>query len=294
MPEALPNVLQLRPTTNCPARCPTCTTHIKRGEPDLSFDDIAVNLAWFTEQHGVDELVFSGAEITLRPDFFDIVELVKSYDLQLVTLISSGLVWTDAMAQACTGVIDRVVVALTPVSAAAWHSERGCSARVRRSISLLIAAGVRVQTNTAITAGSIPALPDIATYIMATGIQAPIFLFPFGTGGARAVRAAGLRAWPDVMPAVASVFDTLESRSPRLKNVPPCAAGDLARFTARTSQRILVERGRQMGNHALIPPFVGMRYAVACQRCSLRPDCDGYWPSQVQAGALPCPAPVPR
>lgn len=288
---SLPRVLQIRPTTSCPARCATCTTLVKRDAPDLALDDIQANLDYFIEEHGVDELVFSGAEITLRADFREILERVRQKRFRLVTLISSGLAWTEELARACAGVIDRVVIALTPPSAMDWRSLRGRSAKARDGILLLKKARVRVQSNTVIQSSSLEVLDEIAESIERLDVEQPIFLFPFGTGGARAVKLAGVPEWSTVRAPLTRVLEALERRRPRLKNVPPCVLGPLSRFASRTTARILVERARELEHHALIPPFVGMTYAPDCARCSLEPDCDGYWPALVEAGVLPAPAP---
>jgi MoaA/NifB/PqqE/SkfB family radical SAM enzyme len=287
-----PHVLQIRPITNCPARCATCTTLIDRSAEDMSLAEIADNVRYFVETHGVDELVFSGAEITTRPDFAAILEVVREAKFSLVTLISSGLAWSEPLARACSGVIDRVVVALTPASAAEWSNPLGRMGKVRRSMSLLASAGVRVQTNTVLLSGAVAVLPEIAAEIEARDIAEPIFLFPFATGGAEAVTRTGVPAWPAIRDDVGRVLTTLEARRPVLKGLPVCALGPLARFGRKTSQRFLVERDRQREQHALIPPFVGMRFDSGCQGCSVRSECDGYWPAHVEAGTVPAPQPL--
>lgn len=289
---ALPRVLQIRPTTSCPARCATCTTLVERDAPDLTLAEIEANLAHFTERHGVEELVFSGAEITTRPDFRELLEAVSRRRFRRVTLLSSGLAWTGELASACAGVIDRVVVALTPSTAQDWKSGLGRSARIRRSMRTLKEAGVRVQSNTVIQASSVAVLDDIATAIESLDLEEPIFLYPFATGGPGAVRAAAVPAWPDVASEVGRVLERLETRRPRVKNVPLCALGPLARFATKTTQRILVERGRQLKQHGLIPPFVGMEYAPDCSPCERQAQCDGYWPAHVAAGVMPAPRPL--
>ncbi len=292
---SLPHVLQIRPTTRCPAHCATCTTLVTRDAPDLSLGEIDANLEFFVGAHGVDELVFSGAEITLRPDFVEILERVRRRSFRLVTLISSGLAWTEALASACAGVIDRVVVALTPTTAIDWRSPLGRSARVRRSIEMLHHAGVRVQSNTVLTAAAVEVLDELAESIEVLGMEDPIFLFPFATGGAEAVRAAGVPTWASIEPTVRRVLERFErgrARLPRLKNVPPCMLGDLSRFASPSTPRFLVEYGRQLERHALIPPFVGMAYEEACSRCARREQCDGTWPAYVEAGIWPAARPV--
>ena len=289
---SLPRVLQIRPTTRCPARCATCTTAVTRDAPDLSLAEIEANFGFFVDGHQVDELVFSGAEITLRPDFVEILERVRRRRFRLVTLISSGLGWSEELAGACAGVIDRVVVALTPTSTTDWRSPLGRSARVRRSIAMLGRAGVRVQSNTVLQTAAVTVLDEIAEAIESLPVEEPIFLFPFATGRAEAVRAMGVPTWVSVEPTVRRVLERLAPRHPRLKNVPPCMLGELSRFASPTTRRILVERGRQLERHALIPPFAGMAFEEGCSGCACRGQCDGTWPAYVEAGLWPSARPI--
>jgi len=258
----------------------------------MTLDEIGANLDYFVEHYEVNELVLSGAEITARKDFRQILDRIAQQRLRLVTLLSSGLFWSPDLARGCAGIVDRVVVALTPPSQADWISIGGCSAKVLRSICLLQTAEIRVQTNTVLLRRVLPILEELAWTIDALDIQAPTFMFPFATGGLSSAFVRDVPSWEEARPIVLSALERLEPRRPKLKGVPPCYLGEAARFCSKTTQRILVEKRRQLQNHAVIPPFSGMKFFPECERCALRPRCDGFWPAYLESGMFPplCPA----
>jgi hypothetical protein len=112
-------------------------------------------------------------------------------------------------------------------------------------------------------------------------------LFPFAGGGLAENGVTDVPAWQELRPALLSALDRLEPRGPRVKNVPPCYLGEHARFCARTTTRILVDKRHQLERHAYLPPFPGMRFFPECEPCALRPRCDGFFAAWLESRKFP-------
>lgn len=280
-------VLQIRPNSDCRNHCAFCATADGAGQPNMTLGEIATNLDWFRSNRGVNEVVLSGGEVTAREDFADLVELLRSRHLKLVTVISNGQSWSRERVAACRGAIDRVVISLSPQNAADWGSAGGPTGRARSSVVRLQEAGIRVQTNTVMLRTNLGVLEEVASQLREWNVFAPTltFLYPFGS--AAAARQQLVPSWSEAGPLLLKLLATLEPLGPKIKNIPPCYLGEAARFCSKTTQRFLVEARRQLENHALIPPFVGMEFFEPCDGCPSRPRCDGFWRVYLENDVFP-------
>jgi hypothetical protein len=258
-----------------------------RLDASMTVDEVRANLDYFVDRRAVNEVVLSGVELVARGDAKEILGAVGKKRLRLVTLHSSGMGWTPDLVRAAAEVVDRVVVALTPPSPTDWASVGGASARVLRSLCLLQGGGVRAQTSTVLLRRVLPILEEVAWTIDALGIEAPTFLFPFAGGGLADNGVNDVPTWDEVRSMLFATLERLEPRGPRLKNVPPCYLGEHARFCSKTTTRILVDKRRQLERHAFVPPFAGMRFFAECERCALRPRCDGFFAAYLESKTFP-------
>ena len=287
-PTPVPDALQLRSTNDCPATCGTCATD---EHPDvMSLSEVEANLGFFSEHFQIREFVLSGSLTIARQDFGELMALVRNQGFERVTLIGDGLHWTESAVEECRGCVDRVVVALSPSTAADWHSDAGESESIRRAVLMLRDSDIAVQSSTQLRSAPLQVLESITDFISAQKLEAPTFIYPFATSGADALR--DVPPWATMRGAVEETFARLEAQSPRLKNLPPCIAGSLQRFTFASKARLYVKHDRQLDKHARIPPFVGMTHDEPCADCAHRPQCDGYWPAHVQTGRIDPPAPA--
>lgn len=246
--------------------------------PDMTIEEIRRNLDYFVANHEVSELVISGGEISGRGDFDELMALIDgqsdSRRFHLVTVISSGFGWTpDQMARAC-GVIDRFVVSITPgeVKTPFDFLER------------LVAMGFVVETNTIVLKDNLELLRSTLAHVRALGVRRLSLTFPFPVGRTRASLATLVPSWNEAKPAIIDTVDALRDADVRLVNLPLCYLAEYGRYCRPTSTRLLVEKERQLAQHAVVPPFVGKGHQACCQSCALRADCDGFWPAYL---ALP-------
>jgi hypothetical protein len=283
-------ILQMRCAAGCPPKCQTCTAHVKSHGNDLTLEEIKLNIDFFIREYGITELVFSGKEITTRKDFPEIIQFIKEKNLRLVTMLSGGVHWPARQVELAAGVISRVVVAFTPISESESRNGKATLKKITGTIELLQQHAIKVETNTILTRYCIAQLKDVADLLIQLGIQNPTLTFPFALGKTQHDFSKVL-PWKQAEKIVLNALDKLQPLGVRLKNVPLCQLGPHRNFAKPTTQRILVEPGRQLLQHAMIPPFPGLEKNKACEGCSLKNLCDGYWPAYVDAKIFSNPMP---
>jgi len=109
----------------CNLRCLYCHPGLVWKKQHLKADLIASALQ-AAEQHGVLEVVLSGGEITLHPEFDAILEATHSLQKMSTTFVTNATVVTDAMAEKIRrSNITRVCVSLDGADAETHNSARG-------------------------------------------------------------------------------------------------------------------------------------------------------------------------
>jgi len=244
------------------------------------------------EKRGVDEVVLSGGEITERPDLLELVELLSSKELRFTTAITSGRGWSGEVLRASRDIIERVVISLTPEGERDLFGVGTQTTRALSTVELLRDAGFIVQTNTVILPGNISHLPVIAEIVAKLGVQSPIFTLPFPHGRIKEDLDSFVVPWTTLAPLLFEAIDIAERRKPKIKNLPPCYLGSYSRFCSKTTRRYLVQRGRQLERHAVIPPFVGLDFFPVCDGCALMNQCDGFWKEYLELESFPPLAPA--
>lgn len=270
-------VLQIRPSSSCKGDCAFCSAAGADPQADMTLDEIRRNLDHFVDARGVREVVVSGGEITHREDFAELMALLESKPLDHVALISSGLQWTDEQMERAGRAIDRVILSITP-----WSSVEaaGSASRVDEVYHLaerLSDAGITVQTNTVVLRGNLQLLRALFVRIAELGLRGPRLTFPFPHGRTRERFQELVPAWGEARGPIFALLDEFERFDPRLVNLPLCYLDTYRRFCRPTTVRILVEKGRQLQDHAVIPPFIGKGHLPVCQTCEVESECDGFW-----------------
>ena len=281
------SVLQIRTSSRCSRGCSFCATPSDSSSRDLSLGEISENIDFFERRYGVDEIVLSGGEVTEREDLFDLLDLLGSRRLRFTTVISSGQGWTPEIAGALGETIDRVVLSLTPGGKSDFRRTTSHFGRALSSIEMLEGTGVIVQTNTVMLPGNISVLPEVAEMVKRLGVASPIFTLPFPRGLVGEELESFAVPWPLLAPRLFEAMDITEQQKPKIKNLPLCYLGPYSRFCSRTTTRYLVQRGRQLEDRALIPPFVGLDFQPECSGCRLRERCDGFWKEYLALESYP-------
>ena len=105
------NSLQLHITNACNLRCKHC--YMFSGEKDsdeLTFDEIKEIITEFALGGG-EEVVFTGGEVLLFPNFRNILEVSKKAGLRNVVM-TNGVLWSKSLAKDCASLIESVQVSI--------------------------------------------------------------------------------------------------------------------------------------------------------------------------------------
>jgi MoaA/NifB/PqqE/SkfB family radical SAM enzyme len=72
----------------CNQKCFFCIAnkYIQDKRPALTIEDLDANLEFFAKQYSIKDVVLSGGEPTLHPDFFRIIEIIKQHNLSIKLL----------------------------------------------------------------------------------------------------------------------------------------------------------------------------------------------------------------
>ena len=103
--------MQLYLTNECNMRCPHCYMFAgKKKEHELTTDEIFDIIKTFKEHDG-NTIVFSGGEIALRKDLYDILQYSHAIGISN-EILTNGTLWTEAMVHKIAPLINRVQISI--------------------------------------------------------------------------------------------------------------------------------------------------------------------------------------
>ena len=136
-------------TNSCNMTCPHCYMFSgKKSERELSSECIKKVLTSYSEYGS--SVTFSGGEITMRKDFYDIVAFASNECKLNVRLMTNGVLWDESMIDKFSPIINSVQISIDGYSEESNALVRG-KGNFKKAINSLI----RFATLTAITAFSI-------------------------------------------------------------------------------------------------------------------------------------------
>ena len=103
----------------CNERCRFCPCSEESADvPSLTFEEICTAIRRAIEERGVENILLSGGEPTIHPDFFKILEFIKSYDVNISLLTNALKLADDKFAERMFSIIDGIKLDVT----VAFHS----------------------------------------------------------------------------------------------------------------------------------------------------------------------------
>lgn len=91
----------------CNERCQFCPcSEGSVNVPSLSYDDICLSIRKSIEEKGVKNILLSGGEPTIHPDFFRILEFIKGYDVNISLLTNALRIADNNFANNMFSIID--------------------------------------------------------------------------------------------------------------------------------------------------------------------------------------------
>lgn len=200
--EVIGDRVDLKLGFSCNNRCRFCVQGDKRYRvADLQTEELRARLK---EARGhADSIVFTGGEVTLRPDLVELVALAKELGFRTIQLQSNGRMF--AYRKTCEALIEAGANEFSPAlhgHTAELHDyltrAKGSFEQTVRGIRILKALGQPVITNSVVTRSGYRHLPELARLLIRLGADQYQFAFvhPVGTAGA---------SFPSVVPRLALV-----------------------------------------------------------------------------------------
>jgi len=154
----------------CNAKCPFCYYYdsviTKENQENLTTEEAKERLR-LAQQYGVEEIEFTGGEVTLRKDFIELVSYAKQeLKFKVVCMITNGIVLAnlDYMEKLVAAGMDDILFSVHGHNAE-LHDRLtvtpGSFKRIMQAIDNAIALGIRVRTNTVVCQINYQHLDDI-------------------------------------------------------------------------------------------------------------------------------------
>lgn len=142
--------MQLYLTNECNMRCPHCYMYAGlKKEQELTTDEIFNIIKSFKKFNG-NTIVFSGGEIALRKDLYEILQY--SYNLGIANeILTNGTLWTEDMVRAIAPLITRVQISVDGYNETSNSKIRGkgCFEKALKTVSYFYE--TRVDTEVSVT-----------------------------------------------------------------------------------------------------------------------------------------------
>lgn len=142
--------MQLYLTNECNMRCPHCYMYAGlKKEQELTTDEIFNIIKSFKKFNG-NTIVFSGGEIALRKDLYEILQY--SYNLGIANeILTNGTLWTEDMVSAIAPLITRVQISIDGYNETSNSKIRGkgCFEKALKTVSYFYE--TRVDTEISVT-----------------------------------------------------------------------------------------------------------------------------------------------
>lgn len=277
--------LDLKLTFQCNNRCLFCVQGDKRDhEPDREREQARAELA--ERRAHCDGVVFTGGEVTLRPDLLELVAYAHSLGYRSIQIQSNGrrmsyLPYLDALLDAGANEIAPALHGATSATHDSLTRAPGSFVQTVRGIEHARQRGARVILNTVIVRQNQDELVAMARLFARLGVSQSQFAFVHALGTAA-------QHFADVVPRYRALAQPLrealllgESLGMRMMTeaVPYCFLRGLERFAA---EQIMPDTAILDGSNT-IECYADYRWdqgklrGPPCQGCTFRAVCEGPW-----------------
>lgn len=254
-------------------------------------------------RRGIGVVTFTGGEPTLRKDLPELVRAARALGLRVGLQTNGRLLSIPEVRDRLAGLDVRFVVAVhgsAPEVHDAVTRAPGSFLQTREAIRGLLRAGERVTLKTVISRRNLDDLGNIARDFADLGVRRFNWTFPHALGNARREFEAVVPRYRDAVPRVLRVLDLLEDRGCEAvtEAIPLCLLGPRApqasewhyRRHVRSEVHQLDQDPRDWSRDRAVE---GKVHPPACDRCSLRGECEGAWREYFEAFGDGELAPVP-
>lgn len=117
--------LQFYVTNKCNLKCPHC--YMRCGQTldgELSLKEKILLIREFCSNGG-NKIIFTGGEVLMSPDFYDILLYTRRNTQAYIIVISNGTLWNDSLIDSCSPLIDEVQISIDGYSEISNSKIRG-------------------------------------------------------------------------------------------------------------------------------------------------------------------------
>lgn len=277
--------LDLKLTFQCNNRCVFCVQGDKREtEPDRSREQVEAEL---TERRATcDGVVFTGGEVTLRPDLPELVAFARELGYRSIQIQSNGrrmsyLPYLDALIEAGANEIAPAVHGATAATHDALVRSKGAFKQTVKGITHARDRGVRVILNSVIVRQNQGELVEMVRLFSRLGVAQAQFAFVHALGTAERNFDHVVARYPAIAPQLHEALLLGESLGMRMMTeaVPYCWLIGLERFVAEQwmPETAILDGSNTIDSYADYRWNEGKAHGDPCIECSYRQLCEGPW-----------------
>ena len=276
-----PTSVQIRVQRSYPGR-------IRAGAPvptrTMSPDELLENVRHFTaglrtpRTTPCDTLILSGVGVASRADTPDAIALAREEQVRWIALHVGVEDLTELRVSRFAGTVDTLVLPIQP--GGDLVAGAGAIAEAR-------AAGLKVATNTSLSANALPGLAAAARLLATARPTSLTFTYPFPINGGDA---SDVPPPPRAVAALREALQILDAAGlpASVKGLPACYLGSDAHRLRRTVNRWYVDADHQRDKALLFFPDVVSFYKhEVCRFCALDGACDGFFAAFLRRPGFP-------
>lgn len=277
--------LDLKLTFQCNNRCLFCVQGDKRThEPDRSHQQARDELAE-RRQH-CDGVVFTGGEVTLRPDLPELVAYAKELGYRSIQIQSNGrrmsyLPYLDALLDAGANEIAPALHGATSVTHDSLTRAKGSFVQTVRGIEHARKRGAKVILNTVLVRQNTQELVAMVKLFGKLGVAQSQFAFVHALGTAEQHFADVVPRYQELQAPLREALLLGERLGIRMMTeaVPFCLLRGLERFAAEQHmpETAILDGGRVIECYAEYRWEEGKARGPQCKSCSFSSVCEGPW-----------------
>ncbi len=283
----MPQRADIKTGYSCNNNCVHCVVGNKRGAPDWTTGKYKKELEE-SRKAGADEVVITGGEPTIRPDFLELVRYAKSMGFNLIQLQTNGRMFCDRefTRKTIEAGVNEFAIALHAHIAEIHDS----ITRVKGSFDQTVEGirnvskfrpGVIVNGIVVVTRYNYKFLPEIADFLISLGVGQLQYDFVHPMGNAYKYYDKVVPKISDVLPFIENGIRIAESKNTiiHIEAIPPCLLPghekNIVEFNMPPTE--LREIGRFDPNFNETKIKYGKIKGPQCKECKYDPVCEGLW-----------------
>ncbi|HZS36852.1 MAG TPA: radical SAM protein [Polyangia bacterium] len=269
---------------NCNSNCVFCVIGDKLFTGDRSTEDCLEELR--ASRATCDDVVFTGAEVTIRPDFFQLVAAARKLGYRNIQIQTNGRMF--AYREFCERAIRAGANEFSPSihgHVARLHDgltrSQGSFDQIVAAIRNLRALGQRIVTNTVATRQNAKHLPALARLLVELGVDQFQIAFPHPTGHAETYFNGVVPRMRELQPFVRQALDVGIAAGVRCmaEAMPYCQLPGYERYVAELHipPTEIVYDGFVVPDYKRDRMDRGKTRFAQCATCRFEPMCEGPW-----------------